>query len=451
MGLIDRVLAGLAALSLAFFSSVAAEADGIDASPSESAAPETWAIHGQTTVVEQYHPAFRSLFQGANSLDPGSRGDETFDATLYFGVRPWDGAEIWADGEIDQGFGLSNTEGVAGFPNGEGAKIGKTTPYPKLPRLFLRQTIDLGGEMENVDPDINQLGGTQDKNRIVLTVGKFAVPDIFDHNAFADDSKHDFLNWALVDLATFDYAANAWGYTYGAAAEWYQDWWTLRAGIFDLSTIPNTARLEEVFLRQFQVVGEFEERHTLWGQPGAVRLLSFLTHGRMGLFSDAIALSQSTDEPANIALVRHMHERSGVGINFDQHLTDDIGIFGRAGYDDPSREPFEFIDVDAATSAGVAVQGTRWARPDDVFAVAFILNSITREHAEYFNRGGLGILVGDGKLPHPGDEKIVEVQYSFAATNWLKISPDYQYIDNPAYNRDRGPVSILGARIHAEF
>lgn len=424
-----------------------ASSDGRDS----SGAPEAWAIHGQVTFVEQYHPAFRSPYRGQNSLDPGSRGDETFDATLFLGVRPWDGAEIWVNGEIDQGFGLSNTLGVAGFPSAEAYKVGKAEPYPKLPRLFFRQTIGLGGGSEVVAPDINQLGDVQDKNRIVVTIGKFAVPDIFDHNAYADDARHNLLNWALVDLGTFDYAANAWGFTYGAAAEWYQDWWTVRAGIFDLSKVPNSIILEDVFLRQFQIVGEFEERHTLWDRPGAVRLLGFFSHGRMGLLKDAIALSKATGNPADITLVRNFHERAGGGINLDQQLTDDLGVFIRAGYADPSREPFEFIDVDAAASGGAEIKGTGWERPDDVLSLAFILNGISRQHVEYFNRGGLGILVGDGQLPHPGYEKIVELQYILAARDWLKLSADYQYIVNPAYNRDRGPVSVLGARIHAEF
>jgi high affinity Mn2+ porin len=158
----------------------------------QPAAPEDWAVHGQVTFVEQYHPAFRSPYRGANSLDPGSRGNETFDATGYLGIRLWDGAEAWVNGEVDQGFGLSNSLGVAGFPNGEAYKIGSSGPYPKLPRLFVRQTIDLGGEAQPINPDINQLGGTQTTNRVVLTVGKFATADIFDHNQYSDDSKRGY-------------------------------------------------------------------------------------------------------------------------------------------------------------------------------------------------------------------------------------------------------------------
>ena len=413
--------------------------------------PEDWAIHGQVTFVEQYHPAFRSPYRGTNSLDPGSRGNETFDATGYLGIRLWDGAEAWVNGEIDQGFGLSNSLGVAGFPNGEAYKIGSSGPYPKLPRVFVRQTFDLGGEAQPIKPDINQLGGTQANNRIVLTVGKFATADVFDHNEYSDDSKRGYLNWALVDLSTFDYAANAWGYTYGAAAEWYQDWWVARAGLFDLSETPNSSKLDSTFGRQFQLVTELEEDHSLGGLAGKVRLLAFLSHGNMGLFSDAIALSSQTGKTADLALVRHVHVRPGVGINMEQHFSDDLGGFLRAGYDDPSREPFEFIDADTTVSGGLSMSGNKWARPDDTIGVAFIVNGISREHATYFDHGGLGILIGDGRLPHPSDEKILEALYTFSAFKYLKITADYQFIDNPAYNTDRGPVSVIGLRLHSDL
>ena len=427
--------------------------DAIAADPGDegAAAPEDWAVHGQITFVEQYHPAFRSDYRGTNSLDPGSRGDETFDSTVYLGIRLWTGGEAWINGEVDQGFGLSNSLGIAGFPNGEAYKIGSSLPYPKLLRLFVRQTIDRGGDSQPVESDINQLGGSQTSDRIVVMMGKLAVADIFDHNVYSDDSKHTFLNWALADVGTFDYAANAWGYTYGAAIEWYQDWWVVRSGLFDLSESPNSSKLDSTFGRQFQFVTELEEDHTLWKEPGKLRFLAFLSHARMGLFSDAIALSQATGLPAATSLVRRLHERAGVSLNWEQHLTDDLGFFLRSGYDDPSREPFEFIDVDETSSGGLSLAGKEWERPDDIVGIAFIVNGISREHARYFNDGGLGILVGDGKLRQPANEKIIEALYTLSATKYLKITADYQFVDNPAYNAQRGPVSIFGIRLHSEL
>ena len=214
-----------------------------------SAAPDPDIVnfHGQTTFLEQAYPAFRSPYQGPNSLPGGGQGRETWDASLFAGVRLWRGAELWINPEIDQGFGLANTLGVAGFPSGEAYKVGQTYPYARLPRAFIRQTIDLGGESEKVEAGTSQFAGSQTANRLVLTVGKLSVVDIFDTNKYAHDPRNDFMNWALVDTATFDYAADAWGYTYGATAEWYQGNWTVRGGLFDLSIVPNSADLDPSF------------------------------------------------------------------------------------------------------------------------------------------------------------------------------------------------------------
>ena len=200
---------------------------------------KSWAIHGQATSVWQYHPAFTSRIPpGPQSLDAGSRGNETLSATLYGGVRLWPGAEAWVDPEIDQGFGLSDTHGLAGFSNGESFKIGAADPYVKLQRLFLRQTINLGGATETLTPDLNVLGGTQSADRLVVTVGKFSIVDLFDTNKYAHDPRKDFLNWTIINSGAFNSVSDAWNFTVGAAAEWYQDWWTIRAGLFDGTTVP---------------------------------------------------------------------------------------------------------------------------------------------------------------------------------------------------------------------
>lgn len=226
---------------------------------------DQFSLHGQTTYLQQYAPPFRSPYIGTNSLIP-NQTRQTWDVTLYAGFRPWKGGEFWINPEIDQGFGLSSTLGVAGFPSGEAYKVGSATPYARIPRAFFRQTINLGGETKKVDADINQFAGTQTTDRIVLTIGKFAVTDVFDTNKYAHDPRKDFMNWAVVDTGTFDYAADAWGYTYGAAVEWYKGDWTFRGGLFDLSKVPNSAELDPTFT-QFQWVGEVERRYQIWGKP----------------------------------------------------------------------------------------------------------------------------------------------------------------------------------------
>ncbi len=407
-------------------------------------------FHGQTTVVWQGYPAIRSPYAGTNSLPGSGLGRETFDATLYAGIRLWQGAELWISPEIDQGFGLANTHGVAGFPSGESYKLGSSYPYTRMQRGFLRQTINLGGEVEKVDADISQFAGTRTENRLVLTVGKFAIVDIFDTNKYANSPKTDFLNWSLINAGTFDYAGDGWGYTYGAAAEWYHGSWTLRAGAFDLSASPAGADspdggvLDPTF-QQYALVAEIEKRYELWGQPGKFKVTGFLNRGRAGRFQDAITLAQITGEPADIIAVRSYTSRPGVSMNLEQQISDTVGVFARGGWADGNIEPWDFTDIDRTVSGGVSINGKNWGRPDDTVGIAGVINNISGVHQAFFNAGGLGILIGDGQLPNPGLEN------SYALSPEMRVSFDYQFIANPAYNRDRGPVNTFAGRFHAQF
>ncbi|HEY4275608.1 MAG TPA: carbohydrate porin [Rhizomicrobium sp.] len=423
---------------------------GLAVGPVQAAVSEDWSLHGQATFVDQYHPAFRSPYRGANSLDPGSRGNETFDATLFAGARLWEGGEAYADPEIDQGFGLSNTLGVAGYPSGEAYKVGKAEPYFRLQRLFFRQSFDLGGEMQDIAPGANQLGGSRSADNLIVTVGKFSVGDIFDTNIYAHDPKGDFLNWSLIDAGAFDYAADAWGYSYGVAAEWTKDWWTLRGGLFDLSRIPNTTALERGF-GQYELVTEAEERHTLWQRAGKLKLLAFVNRGRMGDYDEAMRLALAAGGAPDMAAVRRPASRPGFSINLEQQIADDLGGFARASWNDGSKEAFEFTEINRSLSAGLSLKGASWGRPDDAVGVAGVINGLSAAAQRYFAAGGMGILIGDGQLPHYAPEEIAEAYYSFAATDWLTAGVDYQLILHPAYAGDRGPVSVLGARLHAQF
>jgi high affinity Mn2+ porin len=405
-------------------------------------------LHGQTTFVEEYAPPFRSPYLGPNSLFP-NQGRETWDATLYAGFKLWRGAELWVNPEIDQGFGLSATLGAAGFPTGTAFKVGASVPYARIPRTFIRDTIDLGGATEKVEADVNQFAGAHTADRLVITIGKFSVSDVFDTNKYAQNPRKDYMNWALIDSGAFDYAADAWGFSYGAAAEWYQGNWTLRAGLFDLSIVPNSTELDPTF-KQFQWIGEIERRYKLWDQPGKIAATAFLSRGRMGSFEDALALAAVTGGPADISAVRRYRSRLGVSMNIEQQVSDDLGLFVRAGVTDGNIEPYEYSDIDRTVAAGFALTGKRWGRPDDTFGLAGIVNTISNVHEAYLNAGGLGILVGDGMLPHPGPEQIIETYYSFPVSTW-RMTLDYQFIVNPAYNRDRGPVSVIGTRLHAQF
>jgi high affinity Mn2+ porin len=412
-------------------------------------ATQYFAIHGQFTYVEQDTDSFDAPYAGPNSLSP-AQGRETTDLTLYMGARLWPGAEIWINPEIDQGFGLDNTLGVAGFPSGEAYKVGKNQPYFRLPRLFVRETLDLDGEREAVAADLNQLGGDRSANRWVFTVGKFSVADIFDTNQYAHDPRSDFLNWAAIDAGSFDYAADAWGYTVGAAAEWYQGAWTVRAGVFDGSNVPNSVHLEPG-LHELQVDLELEHRHEILGFPGKVMLTAFETRARLGLLDEAVQIAQATGNPVDITATRQLRDRVGADINLEQDLAQDLGMFARVGKASGNVEPYEFTDIDRTVSAGLSLKGSRWTRANDTVGLAGILNGISAARERYLNAGGLGIVIGDGKLPRPGPEQIVETYYSLGILQQLHVSLDYQFVKNPAYNRDRGPVSIFAVRVHAQF
>ncbi|HEY6868425.1 MAG TPA: carbohydrate porin [Novosphingobium sp.] len=407
------------------------------------------AVHGQWTTVVQSVGGFASPYAGDNSLLP-HQTKATSDVTLYLGARAWPGAELWVNPEIDQGFGLSNTQGVAGFPSAEAYKVGKLAPYFKLQRAFLRQTLALGGQAQGVDAAINQLRGHTTANRLVLTVGKFAVGDVFDTNRLAHDPRGDFLNWSLVDTGSFDYAANAWGYTYGLAGEWYQGPWTLRAGLFNLSRVPNGIALESGF-GQNELVGEIERRARIGGRDGAIRLTVFRNRGRFARFDEALAAPRAAGGVPDLSVARRRQDRVGVSVNAEQDVTASLGLFLRAGLSDGRFETYDFTDIDRTLAVGGALKGSGWGRPTDTVGLAFVANGIAAARRRWLAAGGLGVIVGDGALPHPGTEQIVEAYYAFRPAPWAAVTLDCQHLANPGYNRDRGPATVFSVRLHAGF
>lgn len=417
---------------------------------SDENAPERFSVHAQFTNVTQLHQRFASPLRGPNSMDPAPRANETIDATLYAGLRLWDGLEFYANPEIDQGFGLSNTLGAAGFPSGEAYKVGAADPYIRLHRAFSRFTLGLGGEREKIDPGPNQLGGARDAENLIVTIGKFSVTDIFDANAYAHDPRSDFMNWSIIDAGAYDYAADAWGYTYGGAAEWTRSWWTLRAGVFDLSREPNSRRLTRGF-EQFELVVEAEERHRIFDRSGKLKLLLFANRGRMADYTDAVRLAQQTASTPDVSLVRRYNTRLGVALNLEQKITPDVGAFARASLNDSHKEAYEFTEINRSISAGLSVSGNPWHRPNDTIGLAGVINDISKDARNYLAAGGLGILIGDGQLPRAGFEKIVEAYYNLSVIEGINFTLDYQHIDNPGYDAARGPVSVFGARVHIAY
>jgi len=417
-------------------------------------------FHGEYTFVWQGYPAFRSPYEGLQSLPGGGQGRETNDAILAIGLKLWRGAEVWIDPEIDQGFGLGDTHGVAGFPSGDSYKLGFDYPYARANRYFYRQTIDLGGDSEKVDADFNRFEGSQTANRIVLTVGKFYQIDIFDTNKYANDPKEDFLNWSVINNGAYDFGSDAWSDSYGVAAEWYQGHWTWRAGFFDMAQTPADVGGDSALgyglspnFHNFQLVGEAEYRYSLWNQPGKVKLTGFLIRGDMGTYTTGIAFAQATgiDVSDALAAVRTYQSRPGLLFNFEQQLMENVGAFGRAGWADGQVESWNNTDIDHSVELGLSFSGKIWNRPDDSFGVAGVINGISAAHEAFLNAGGYVIVIGDGQLPHPGTEDIIETYYRYTLSPNSTFSVDYQFVNNPGYNEDRGPVNIFGARYHWQF
>jgi high affinity Mn2+ porin len=420
-------------------------------STAAAAAPDddVFAVHGQFTYVDQQTMGFNAPYRGTNSLSPNA-GAETTDATIYLGARPWSGTEIWLNGELDQGFGLDDTLGAAGFPSGEAYKVGKNQPYFRLQRAFVRQTIDFGGAEQKVEAAANQFAANHSDDRLVIWAGKFSVVDVFDNNQYAHDARGDFLNWTAIDAGTFDYAADAWGYTAGAALEWYFSSWALRAGLFDLSDVPNSARLDPGF-HEFQTDFEVEHRHEISGRPGRLSVTLFRSRGRMGLLDQATGTGEAAGMPPDIAAVRAYRTRAGASLSLEQQIAPQLGAFVRAGKAGGNVEAYEFTDVDRTLAVGLSLQGAGWRRGEDTIGLAAINNGISAARENYLNAGGLGILIGDGRLPHPGPEQIIETYYSAAVFKYVHITLDYQRINHPAYNRDRGPASVVAVRLHAQI
>lgn len=426
---------------------------------------QTWNFHTQNTAIVQGYPPFPAKYtmRGFNSLPPGGEIRETISLDLMSGVRLWRGAEAHIDALVWQGYGLHDTLGIEAFPSAEAYRLGTTYPNAMIARLFIRQTINLGGEEESIDDDALHLARRQDVSSLTFTVGRLSVIDIFDNNTYANDPRTQFLNWAHVANEAWDYAADSVGYTTGAAVEFNQPRWALRYGFFQMPGVQNELTADDKifewpdghtgsdgkFWESWDMPVELEIRYGS-AHPGKIRLLGYLNEANMATYDAAITILQAEGPGADTTRARHSNFKYGFGLNWEQEIITNVGVFSRLGWNDGRTESWAYADVDRTGSLGLSVKGVAWCRPDDTFGLAGVINAISKEHQEFFAHGGLGILGGDGALNY-GWEKTVETYYDSKIWKNTHAAVDYQFVTNPAYNRERGPVSVIGARLHWEF
>ncbi|UQD81857.1 carbohydrate porin [Bradyrhizobium elkanii USDA 76] len=422
------------------------------ATPTRTALPESsdWSVHGQTTLLPQTYPSFRSPYAGTNSLPGAGQLQQTWTTTAFLGVRLWEGGEFYFNPETAQGFGLNGTLGLAGFSNGEAQKAG--APFPKIrpQRYYFKQTFGFGGEQEDVADGPNQIAGKRDIDRLTLVVGRFAVGDFFDGNSYAKDPRADFMNWAMWASAAYDFPADLPGYTRGAVVELNRKDWAVRAGVFQVPNAPNSDVL--VFDTGGAVV-EFEGRYSIFDQPGKLRVGMFGNRGNTGNYAQALAIEDANpglDINDVMAGIRKDNLKYGFYLNGEQQIATDVGLFGRLSWNDGRTEILSFTDVDRSVSGGLSIKGSRWGRANDTIGIGGAINGLSSAHRDYLAAGGLGLLIGDGALNY-SPERIFETYYAYQVNKNLTLTADYQFITNPAYNADRGPVHIFSGRVHGEF
>ncbi|HET9595132.1 MAG TPA: carbohydrate porin [Anaeromyxobacteraceae bacterium] len=435
-------------------------------------ADERWNAYGQLTYISSWKGSFPAKYTNLggsiNSLSPAHESSFTFTATLFLGVKLWPGGEGYFVPEVIAERPFSELRGLAGaIQNFELQKTGGSTPELYRSRAYLRQTLGLGGGSTPRESDVMQLGGKVDRRRLVLTLGNFSVLDFLDKNTFTSDTRQQFLSLAFMTHAAWDFASDARGYSMGGVAELYWDDWALRVSRMSPPRDPNQLPIDLRLDIHYGDAVELEHQHELGGRAGAVRLLAFRNRVVTGRFDEAIAAfradpaknaaactdfnygSANTSAP-DLCWVRRPNVKVGIGLNVEQHLTEDAGVFLRGMYADGQTEVQAYTSADRSVSVGALSRGGAWGRPFDLAGAATGMEWISGEHAEYLAMGGVDGFVGDGALRR-GPEANLEAFYSVNVMAVLWLTLDYQHIWNPGFNADRGPVDVFGLRLHAQY
>lgn len=433
---------------------------------------ESWNAYGQVTYISSWKPSFPAAYTNLNgspnSLSPGAEHSFTATATLYLGVKLWPGGEAYFVPEIIAERPFSELRGLAGaIQNFELQKTGGEAPQIYRSRAFLRHTFGFGGGAVEKASDQMQLGAQVDRRRLVLTAGNFSILDVFDRSAFTGDPRQQFLSMGFMTHAAWDFASDARGYSWGAAAEVYLDDWVFRASRISPPINPNQLPVELRLDRFYGDAIEIEHQHTILDRDGAVRLLAFRNREVMGRFDEAVAAylrdpaqnaaacssfnyGSANGAAPDLCWVRRPNVKIGLGVSLEQHLTSDAGVFLRALYADGQTEVQAYTSADRSLAFGAQARGSSWGRPRDSAGVGLGIGSISHAHVDYLRRGGIDGFVGDGNL-RPAAEVDAEAFYSVNVLGAVWLTGDYQRIWNPAFNADRGPVHVFGLRVHAQY
>jgi hypothetical protein len=419
---------------------------------------EKWSYHFQMTSIMQGHPAFNAKYSGANSLQDSAETALSLTTTLFLGRKLWKGAGLFFNPEIAGGKGMSSVLGLAGAANGETFRIGSLAPTLYVARAFFEQQIALpGAKSEYREGEENQIADKIPSSRITISIGKFSLADFFDDNAYSHDPRSEFMNWSLMSNGAWDYPANTRGYTCGAVFELITPSYAIRIASTQMPRMANAQVLDLNFTKANGNTIEFEKKLKIKNHPGSIRFLAFYNSSSAPNYYTAIANMKMGDSSL-ISVISgkkvgptYGGVKYGFGISFNQELTKNIGIFARVSWNDGQTATWAFTPIDQSASGGIRINGRMIKRPEDNFGIAFVANGLSDGHRAYLNAGGYDFMLGDGKLSNYGYEQILEIFYKIKLTPWLWATADYQYIINPAYNADRGPVHVFAIRGHVEF
>ncbi len=438
-------------LSLCLRAQLAAQQPPVQADPAAPAPDQQrWNFFYQATSIGQYHGTFRSPYEDQYSLQDYPEKDASLTTTLFFALRLEQNTYFIFDPEIAGGRGFSGVNGLANSSNGELPRVASATPKPYIARLYLSHDFAFGSEMEPSEEDENQLAGQRPVNRYTVSIGRFTVTDFFDQNKYSNDPRSQFMGWAVMFNGAWDYPADVRGYTWGWVHEVNTKHWSFRYASALMPKVANGSQFDRRILVNRGDVWEAERRFEIRKHAGVIRALPYMNHGFMGNYAASIRLARETGTVPDITATRQNGTlKYGVGLNMEQEITKDVGVFSRLGWNDGKTESFAFTAIDRLATGGVSITGRRWHRPFDTVATEFTASGISGVHAEYLALGGHDFLIGDGRLEY-GPECIWESYYSARLFPSFFASFDLQHAVNPAYNQQRGPVWIPSIRLHFE-